>query len=498
MNIHKLKPNKYEDFSKFNTLSKLNNTQQQIDEFSNKNLLYHQNLAHSYIVNLERTHTINNNEFTITTDSGIYCDPAGTGKTYVMIEAIKSNPSVPYIKNTMKEVYTPSLYISKNVENEILPITVIVTSIPKHWISLCTQLLKNFHIYDLEKVLTVNRSNPSVLIGTHTYAQKFFEMAKNSYISRIIYDDAHDLKFGGSCNTAFSWFITNNIEKFYSKSIKNTYNTTLNLKLQNIFKVSLPGIIFCNDNDIIYQSIKGTSIEKFYHPAIHEYKYDDKETNIYTLISNSRFLKIALNLGLENRYLTKDNCTDPITLDDISIPIQTNCCKQIFNITSLLKYYYVNQNNKCPLCREKIELTNCITYHNFDSKYDSLENTLSQLINNYDFSIHTVFVFINSYNSNITDLLYKHNIYTSVIPKNNINNNRLKIISGYNKGHYNLYIDYLDTSQHFFLSTTRNVVIISSTLCQEINDNYLNYILSVTNSLGRKNPLQVFKIIPSS
>lgn len=494
MNILKLKPNNYDEFSKFNTLSKINTIS---DKYSNQNLLYHQNLAHSYIINLERTHIISNKDYIITTDSGIYCDPAGTGKSYVMLEAIKSNPSIPYIKNTMKEIYSPSLYLSKIIEPEILPITVIVTSSPKQWLTLCYQLLNDFIVYDLERVLTINKTKPCIFVGTHTQAQKFFSMVRDSYISRIIYDDAHELKFGGTCNTAFSWFITNNIEKFYMKNSKNIYNNQINIKLQNIFKVSIPGLIFCNDNDIIYQSIKGTSIEKFYNPIIYEYKYDDCETNIFTLISNSRFLKIAMNLGLENKSISKDNCNDPITLDEISIPIQTNCCKQIFNITSLLKYYYVNQNNKCPLCREKIELSNCSTNYNF-TKYDSLEDKLSHLINNYDFSIHTVFVFINSYNSNITNLLYKHNIYTSVIPKNNLNNNRLKIISGYNKGHYNLYLDYLDISQQFFLSMTRNVVIISSSLCQELNDNYLNYILSVTNSLGRKTPLHVFKIIPSS
>jgi hypothetical protein len=438
----------------------------------------------------------------IVSDSSIYCDPSGTGKTFVMLNLIKNQINLKHLENKIVNITSESLYVYKNLKlNEIYPITLIVCNKKNvnFWLNNCYKYLDSHMIYELDKSYKLDKNNPSVIISHYHNVHKFFSETSKIIISRIIYDDIHEYKFGGLCNSCFTWFLTNNLELLFIKKDKIIKDIVME-KIRKLFLLNISGPIFCNSNDLILKSIKNTSLERFYIPKYIEHRFSDDIFDIDLLIEKERFIKVALLLYIQHDntlFLCDSNLNDPITLDKIKNPIITNCCKQYFDLNSFIKYVICNKNFRCPLCRELIDLKLCkFSYkiNHFEKLYFLLNDVIFNL---YDLSCHTLFVFINTFNSNIIDIFSRHNIYVSNISYCDPNDIKTKkLISGYKKGYYNLYID-RNQSKDLKLTMTKNIVIISDDLSEDILNNYMNELLKITNTLGRKNPLQIIKILPS-
>lgn len=467
------------------------------------NLLDHQLNAFLFSHELEKNKMICKEDGSIiVSDSAIYCDPAGTGKTFVMLNLIKNLSIIKPLENKILDITSDSLYVYKKFYiTDVYPITLIVCNKKNisWWLNHCYKLLDCYTIYDLDKMYKIDKQIPTIIISNYHNVHKFFNETSKIMISRIIYDDIHEYKYGGMCNASFTWFITNNIELLFNKKDKINKDIVME-KIKKLFQLNCSGPIFCNDHDLILKSITNTSLEKFYNPKIIEHRYSDDSIDVDNLVVKGRTIKAAILLNTQydrNLTIPDNNINDPITLDKIKDPIITNCCKQYFDINSFMKYIISNKNYRCPLCRELINLSLCkFSYklNEYDNLYKLLNDVIFQL---YDLSCHTLFVFINTFNSNIIDILSRHHIYVSNISYSDPNDMKTKkLISGFKKGYYNLYIDKIQ-SKDLILTMTRYIVIISDNLNEEILNNYIDSLLKITNTLGRKYPLQIIKILPS-
>jgi hypothetical protein len=474
-----------------------------LDRSLTNGLLDHQYNTFIFSHELEKNKMIQKDDgYVIVTDSAIYCDPSGTGKTFVMLNLIKNLWQIKPLDNKILDITSESSYVYRKIIHfELYPITLIVSNKKNThwWLSNCYKYLDSFSIYDLDKVYKLDKNNPSIIVANYHNVHKFFIDSSKITISRIIYDDIHEYKYGGLCNASFTWFVTSNIELLFLKKEKINKDIVID-KIKKLFSLNCSGPIFCNNPDLILKSIQNTSLEKFYTPKYIEHRYSDDKKDIDDLVSKGRMAKSALLLNTQfdrNLFIQDSSINDPITLDKIKNPLVTNCCKQYFDLDSFIKYLILNKNYRCPLCRELIDLSLCkfnFKYNEYDNLYKLLNDIIFQL---YDLTSHTLFVFINTLDSNIIDILSRHNIYVSNISYSDPEDLKTKkLISGFKKGYYNLYIDRIQ-SKELTLTMTKNIVIISDDINEEIMMKYLDSLLKLTNTLGRKYPLQIIKILPS-
>lgn len=187
---------------------------------------------------------------------------------------------------------------------------------------------------------------------------------------------------------------------------------------------------------------------------------------------------------------------DPVTMEDIDNPVVTECCKQLFNESTIEELYKLNPNVQCPMCRQPLTVIKVITPDTVQipilpsSQLTRLENFKNVVSTIYaKTGLNTKLLIFSEYNKTfelIDEVLSQFPmIYTKYISD-------AKLLERYKKRNINiLLLNALSHSAGLNLENTTDIIIY-----HEMTSDMETQIIGRANRLGRTiGPLNVWKFV---
>lgn len=185
---------------------------------------------------------------------------------------------------------------------------------------------------------------------------------------------------------------------------------------------------------------------------------------------------------------------DPVTMEDIDNPVVTECCKQLFNESTIEELYKLNPNVQCPMCRQPltvIKIINPDTVPILSSSHLTRLENFKNVVNTIytKTGLNTKLLIFSEYNKTFelidTVLSQFPMIYTKYI-------NDAKVLEKYKT--YNINILLLNARSHsagLNLENTTDIIIY-----HEMTSDMETQIIGRANRLGRTiGPLNVWKFV---
>jgi SNF2 family DNA or RNA helicase len=188
---------------------------------------------------------------------------------------------------------------------------------------------------------------------------------------------------------------------------------------------------------------------------------------------------------------------DPVTLEDIDNPVITECCKQLFNESTIEELYKLNPNVQCPMCRHQLSVIKVVPAISIMPDVPTPKTTLTRLENfkNVVSSIYaktglnTKLLIFSEYNKTfeLVDNVLKQfpMIYSKYISD-------AKLLDRYKKRNVNILL--LNARSHsagLNLENTTDIIIY-----HEMTPEMETQIIGRANRLGRTiGPLNVWKFV---
>lgn len=186
---------------------------------------------------------------------------------------------------------------------------------------------------------------------------------------------------------------------------------------------------------------------------------------------------------------------DPVTMEDIDNPVVTECCKQLFNESTIEELYKLNPNVQCPMCRQPLTVIKIvesipIVSINPSSHLTRLENFRNVVSTIYEKTgLNTKLLIFSEYNKTfelIDEVLSQFPmLYTKYISD-------AKLLEKYKKHKINILL--LNARSHsagLNLENTTDIIIY-----HEMTEDMETQIIGRANRLGRTiGPLNVWKFV---
>jgi hypothetical protein len=186
---------------------------------------------------------------------------------------------------------------------------------------------------------------------------------------------------------------------------------------------------------------------------------------------------------------------DPVTMEDIDNPVVTECCKQLFNESTIEELYKLNPNVQCPMCRQPLTVIKVvesvpIVSINPSSHLTRLENFRNVVSTIYEKTgLNTKLLIFSEYNKTfelIDEVLSQFPmLYTKYISD-------AKLLEKYKKHKINILL--LNARSHsagLNLENTTDIIIY-----HEMTEDMETQIIGRANRLGRTiGPLNVWKFV---
>ena len=186
---------------------------------------------------------------------------------------------------------------------------------------------------------------------------------------------------------------------------------------------------------------------------------------------------------------------DPVTMEDIDNPVVTECCKQLFNESTIKELYKLNPNVQCPMCRQPLTVIKVIesipilsiTPSSHLTRLENFRNVVSTIYEKT--GLNTKLLIFSEYNKTfelIDDVLSKFPmLYTKYISD-------ASILEKYKKHKINILL--LNARSHsagLNLENTTDIIIY-----HEMTEDMETQIIGRANRLGRTTgPLNVWKFV---
>ena len=185
---------------------------------------------------------------------------------------------------------------------------------------------------------------------------------------------------------------------------------------------------------------------------------------------------------------------DPVTMEDIDNPVITECCKQLFNESTIKELYKLNPNVQCPMCRHPLTVIKVIDTVQIPTvpsphltRLENLKNVVSTIYEKT--GLNTKLLIFSEYNKTfelIDDVLSKFPmLYTKYISD-------ASILEKYKKHKINILL--LNARSHsagLNLENTTDFIIY-----HEMTEDMETQIIGRANRLGRTiGPLNVWKFV---
>jgi hypothetical protein len=337
---------------------------------------------------------------------GVYCDPAGVGKTLVLLNVVNN---IPKERNNNTKQINEYYFIQNQSQNSLNTTLIVVPNfIIKDWeyqINKFTNL--TYTIQTKAKSIQID-SLPQIILIPVGIFNEFIQLNQYKY-KRIIFDDCDKLPKVSHPNADFIWFVTNSPlnlifpNKYYldetgwirkidgipnSGFIRDIFNSLteqpLDIYIQNgevkelisyqiqkhccetpfeisalLDIVSKDVIKMLNANDyssaMTYMGYKIESQEKLLATLIESFDNEIKSIELTTQNSKgdlSELEKLIMDIknkrnSLISRILEASKC--PICLESFTMSKTiTKCCNNCFHLNC------IQSVDKCPLCREEI------------------------------------------------------------------------------------------------------------------------------------------------
>ena len=185
---------------------------------------------------------------------------------------------------------------------------------------------------------------------------------------------------------------------------------------------------------------------------------------------------------------------DPVTMEDIDNPVVTECCKQLFNESTIEELYKLNPNVQCPMCRQPLTVIKVIDTVQIPTvpsshltRLENLKNVVSTIYEKT--GLNTKLLIFSEYNKTfelIDEVLTQFPmLYTKYISD-------ASILEKYKKHKINILL--LNARSHsagLNLENTTDIIIY-----HEMTDDMETQIIGRANRLGRTiGPLNVWKFV---
>jgi hypothetical protein len=240
-------------------------------------------------------------------------------------------------------------------------------------------------------------------------------------------------------------------------------------------------------------------IKKELYNKRQELDYEQKRIPDDTKIHEEKIKKIQLKIteleskctGIENRVKSFKEESCPICFEDLEIPMLTPCCNNLFCVKCLTNC------NKCPLCREKLNISTCIVIN--DNKMTKVTKVDSNLCSKVDNLVTLIkanptgkFIVFSNFDRTFENL-------NSKLSENNISNNRLigshvvinSIIKRFESGEIKvLMLNALNYGSGLNLQMATDIIIY-----HELDIELETQVIGRAQRLGRTTPLNVYYLL---
>jgi hypothetical protein len=491
---------------------------------------------------------------------GINADPTGSGKTYSMIgliirDKMEWNINIPHvIENISYEAGGLIKYTHVNLYTPLKATLILLSP------TLILQWKDEFSYSNLiVKIITtrqhvddLNPLNYDVILVTPTMYNILVSSYSKYIWKRFIFDEPGHTRVTGmrDIKAGFNWLVTAtpNCIGTYHNNCKGSMMKNIIGDCKLDFNTQFRSIIFRNEEEFIKQSFKLPMIEHHNHPCFQPISFVVEglvNSTIQTLIESGNISEAIISLGgtttvniveviksqkdiiikdiqkqiklatdpekitelqdkmshiqkqiieLKERFnnMIEDNCY--ICMEPINNPVLEPKCHNLFCGKCLLKW--LEKNNTCPLCRNKICLSELIHIESPNTKPPQnistrLQTKVEKIIELLTSKIDKKFLIFSSHNGsfdpiyrilNDRDIEYVNVEGTSIMRKKNIDK--------YRTGTCNIiFLNSRYSAAGINLPETTDIIIY-----HKMNDTTKNQIIGRAQRFGRTNVLNIHNL----
>lgn len=298
------------------------------------------------------------------------------------------------------------------------------------------------------------------------------------------------------------------------------YNYTSSLESYSFFKDYLPlyhqnraNIVLRNSIEQINDGIKLDLPDKSIiqcrpniniNSLISYYLTRNVQPNISSEKTLGLFQALSVDFKTENEYilnqpeikhnLIKRKCSEnecSICLEQFEYPTIVKCCYNIFCGKCLLRNMITNQ--KCPTCREYLEITNICCLHSFDQDKNMLEkNKLETCLDLFNNNRNGQFIVYSSFD-NVYYQLFEEIIKLDLKAERAEGNlfSLLKTIKNYQEGKTNiLFVSNIELIRGMSLASTSHLIFYHEQPVYELKQ----VLIHSAQRIGRKQPLKIIHL----
>lgn len=350
--------------------------------------------------------TIFQDDIVFNTKVGIYADPAGSGKTAVLLNLIKQykgNNKCIECKEPIHQAYSlSSITTRKKIYSIFTSLVIVHKNYMSHWKRDIRLFFPELSVLEINTQYQYNkyRKNIKDIMNYHII------LINPNYCNLYLFDEYQferiiiDIPFLTKCHklpkSKFYWFIEpmyknipkkqNKPEIMYDemKTIINTgsYNALLDQNIGILTKENKEKITIRSELSKINQQVslpKKIHLYKYYNDDLKQYdkvqgKKIDKEEYLQNMKDHKYFDKIKEQLKCPICY---QECKAPILLECCYTTFCKSCIHEWFTNRNDTNDIYATHQHDCPLCRNKS--SNIIIYNNKQISIDEqCENILKR------------------------------------------------------------------------------------------------------------------------